>query len=423
MLSINRSSFWGKAAVLLLAAGGGTGLYLQQSDLNNQRQATASLERKIEESELNYRAALTREREARGTLERSAIAQARIFDERLQQAQNAADDASSANKDLSDRLDEREQTIEDLQTTIGRLNQRLGTAIGMEQVTEIVNKSAPAAVNISYKDQDGNDVLLAGSIIRANGKRYLLTIGHGQRDVVHWLNQELTIKMFNGFTFKMKPRPFEDGSIPYFQSTGGDLALSELPANIDAQIPQNIGLEIRSASEPPRYGEPILVVGNPLGLNSSISIGFVRHPGRYMVVGGRLYSNQAQLTELDGGNSGGPVISLRDGKLIAVSGWVRGGGRLPHGFGSNNVNIASLIDGTFKIPIMTPEDRFNVGIRNFAARFQMPTPLVPIPFGNFLPVANEPKEMANIRFVEPLSRFMMPTPSAPLLQLRNFYSN
>jgi hypothetical protein len=228
------------------------------------------------------------------------------------------------------------------------------------------------------------------------------------------LRQELTIKMFNGFTFKMTPTPLPGGTIPFLQSDTGDLALSELPPNIDSQIPENVGLEIRGPSQPPVYGEPILVIGNPSGLNSSISIGFVRHPGRYMLIGGKLYANQAQVTELDGGNSGGPIISLRDGKLIGVSGWVRPGRHLIHGFAANNVNITRLIDGTFGIPILTPEERAHIGAMEFAERFQMPTPLNPVPFGNFMPIANEPGQAANIRVIEPLSGFIMPTLHSPL---------
>lgn len=416
MVAINRSSFWGKVALFLIAAGGGTGLFVQhqatQRDLDVQREATAGIERRLGDSELSHQAQIARERAAREELEKSSSAQARLLEQRLEQAEGLAGDAQAANRDLAQRLSEREQTAQDMQSTITELNRRLGTTIGMEQVMQIVDRAAPAAVNISYTNKDGDEVVLSGSILKANGKRYLLTVGHGHENVGHWINQELTIKMFNGLTFKMIPRPFADGSIPYLSSSGGDLAMSELPSDIDAQIPENVGLELRAASEPPRYGEPILVVGNPGGLNSAISIGFVRHPGRYVTLGGRLYGRQVQVTELDGGNSGGPVISLVDGKQIAISGWIRRG-YMTHGFGANNVNIASLIDGTFRIPIMTPEDRHYVGVMNFAERFQMPTPLCPIPLGNFVPIANEPTQIANISVVDPMSRFLMPNPFNP----------
>jgi len=418
VLRINRASL-GKAAVLLLAGGGGTALYFQQSDINKQNENTVGLERRIDQMKSDHEASLARERQAREAQATNAAAQARVFGEKLQDAQNLADQTSAANRDLSDRLNENQRVVENMQTTIGELNQRLGTSIGMEQVMGMVGRVGPSAVNISYRNSEGNSVLGAGSIIRANGKRYLLTVGHGHSDVVHWLRQELTIRMFDGFSFKMTPTPLPGGTIPFLQSDTGDLALSELPPNIDAKIPENIGLEIRGPMQPPLYGEPIVVIGNPGGLNSSISIGFVRHPGRYVLLGDRLYANQTQVTELDGGNSGGPIISLRDGKLIGVSGWVRRGGYLPHGFGSNNVNITRLIDGAFKIPILTQEEKSHIGAMDFAGRFQMPTPLFPMPLGNFMPIANEPGQAANIRVIEPLSRFIMPTPlsTMPLANL------
>lgn len=416
MFGIKRASL-GKAAVLLLAGGGGTAFYLQQADIDKQNKNTTGIERRLDQMRMDHEAALSKERNARETLAKNLAAQARIFEGRLQEGRDLLDEANATNRDLNDRLNENQRTVENMQTTIGELNQRLGTSIGMEQVMGMVGRVGPSSVNISYKNSDGGNVILSGSIIRANGKRYLLTVGHGHQDVVHWLRQELTIKMFNSFTFKMTPTPLPDGTIPFLQSNTGDLALSELPANIDSQLPENVGLEIRGPSQPPVYGEPILVIGNPNGLNSSISIGFVRHPGRYMLIGDRLYANQAQVTELDGGNSGGPIISLRDGKIIAVSGWVRPGRHLIHGFAANNVNITRLIDGTFGIPILTPEERAHIGAMEFTERFQMPTPLNPVPYGNFMPIANEPGQAANIRVIEPLSGFCMPTPSSPFTTL------
>lgn len=68
----------------------------------------------------------------------------------------------------------------------------------------------------------------------------------------------------------------------------------------------------------PEIGEDVLAIGNPFGLDKSLSVGVVSGLGRS--VGGVLPDNMIQTDAvINPGNSGGPLISRRDGCVLGMN--------------------------------------------------------------------------------------------------------
>lgn len=88
----------------------------------------------------------------------------------------------------------------------------------------------------------------------------------------------------------------------------GDLAL------LQADVPANVAAPLTIAQEPPQEGETVLVIGNPLGLEGSVSNGIVSAV-RDVAGFGRIIQITAPISP---GSSGSPVIN-RAGAVIGVA--------------------------------------------------------------------------------------------------------
>ena len=68
-----------------------------------------------------------------------------------------------------------------------------------------------------------------------------------------------------------------------------------------------------------RVGEWVLAIGNPLGLDNSVTVGIVSAKERPMQIGDRTYPHRLQTdAAINRGNSGGPLINLR-GEVIGIN--------------------------------------------------------------------------------------------------------
>jgi S1-C subfamily serine protease len=127
-----------------------------------------------------------------------------------------------------------------------------------------------------------------------------------------------------------------------FADEPADVALLRLDT-----LPQPLSPARLGDSDRVRQGESVYVIGNPVGIEHSLSVGVVsgRHPARH-VFGG---SVEAELIQTDAainsGNSGGPMFNSR-GEVIAVAQRIltRGGGSEGLGFGLA-INVVKRVVG------------------------------------------------------------------------------
>ena len=90
-----------------------------------------------------------------------------------------------------------------------------------------------------------------------------------------------------------------------------DLALVRIPGEA---IPQNATEARLGCNEKPEMGNPVVVFGHPAGLNFTGTRGIIS--GTTFVGGNESLQTDAPLNS---GNSGGPLISLKSGKVVGVS--------------------------------------------------------------------------------------------------------
>ena len=92
---------------------------------------------------------------------------------------------------------------------------------------------------------------------------------------------------------------------------GGDLAVLRIEGNKFPAAPLG-------SSDDLMLGEPAIAIGNPFGLNQSVSVGVVSALHRTVHTDGRSYYDFIQTdTSINPGNSGGPLLNA-DGNVIGV---------------------------------------------------------------------------------------------------------
>lgn len=72
-------------------------------------------------------------------------------------------------------------------------------------------------------------------------------------------------------------------------------------------------------SDKVRVGEFVMAIGNPLGLEHSVTVGVVSSMNRLLTIGNRRYKNLIQTdAAINRGNSGGPLFNI-EGEVIGVN--------------------------------------------------------------------------------------------------------
>jgi serine protease Do len=98
-----------------------------------------------------------------------------------------------------------------------------------------------------------------------------------------------------------------------------DLALIQLEGNV-----RNLPVAKLGDSDRIRVGDPVMAIGNPFGLTSSVSVGILSARARDIQAGP--YDNFLQTdAAINPGNSGGPLFNMR-GEVVGINTAIVGGG-------------------------------------------------------------------------------------------------
>ena len=163
----------------------------------------------------------------------------------------------------------------------------------------------------------------SGVIIDAN-KGYVVTNNHVVDNA-----DDITVKLTDGREFKAKKLGSDDQS---------DIALLKIDPDALIAIPL-------SDSDELRVGDFVVAIGNPFGLNQTVTSGIVSALGRSgLNIGG--YENFIQTdAAINRGNSGGALVSLR-GELVGINTAIFGpnGGNVGIGFAIPSNMMKSLVD-------------------------------------------------------------------------------
>ena len=181
----------------------------------------------------------------------------------------------------------------------------------LDPTVRAIARIAPAVVNVAARDGQGHPQSLgSGVVIHEAG--LVLTNAHVVEDA---RARGSTIRVYQGGRAA--------DAVILAASPTHDLAL--LRTDLE------VGASATLATDAPLIGQTCLAIGNPFGLDHSVSRGVVSARGRRLKVEGRLVPGTFLQTDaaINPGNSGGPLIDLR-GQVIGLTTATRKGG---HGIG------------------------------------------------------------------------------------------
>ena len=167
------------------------------------------------------------------------------------------------------------------------------TGFAQDFLPELVKRVKPSAVAIETFDAKGNTVSRGSGFFIAADR--VITNRH-----VIERSSRVSVQLMDGKKFIAKGVLAVDGE--------GDLAL------LQVDVPAGLGIPLTVAPTVPQEGESIVVIGNPFGLEGSVSDGIVsavREISGY----GRIIQITAPISP---GSSGSPVVNMA-GQVIGVA--------------------------------------------------------------------------------------------------------
>jgi len=232
-------------------------------------------------------------------------------------------------------------------------NSAIAASMGPLDVAEIASKAGPAVVSIETKTQvaGGYDPLandpffrqFFGGRITPQGPQYESGIGTGfiiTKDGYILTNQHV---IDNATDIRVK---LDSKSEPIKAAVVGqdyelDLAVLKMNGNNYPTLPMG-------NSDQMRVGEWVVAIGQPYGLDHTVTAGVISAKGRPITIQDRNYKNLIQTdAAINPGNSGGPLINM-NGQVIAI-----------------NTAVNAQAQGIgFAIPINTAKDVINQLIEN-----------------------------------------------------------
>lgn len=186
-------------------------------------------------------------------------------------------------------------------------------------LSNIYERTVPSVVNIEADTPTGNGATASLALSRGSGF-FVDTQGHIVTNA-HVIRGALDIRV-----------TFEDGYVAEARTVGSDLYsdLAVLKVHVDAE--RSRPLPIIENSDTVRVGQRAISIGNPFGLNSSMSVGIISGVGRTLrsaelidtnaPVGFQNPSIIQTDTPINPGNSGGPLLDST-GQVVGVTTAIR----------------------------------------------------------------------------------------------------
>lgn len=205
------------------------------------------------------------------------------------------------------------QQVDPIRSTTSIATANASSSSSLE-VADVVKTTGPAIVNIEattrssvgfenmrhfpwYQSQQAETVSGTGFIIKSNG--YILTNQH----VINGASQ-IKVKIqgqTNTYTATVVKEVHDL-----------DLAVLKIQAT-------NLATIAMGDSDAMRAGDWVIAIGNPLGLDHTVTTGVISAKGRPVTIEDREYKNLIQTdAAINPGNSGGPLINMR-GEVIAIN--------------------------------------------------------------------------------------------------------
>ncbi|HIG84701.1 MAG TPA: PDZ domain-containing protein [Verrucomicrobia bacterium] len=207
------------------------------------------------------------------------------------------------------------------------------------KTVQIIKKSLPSVASIQTFKESGTPGIYnvqAGSASVIHESGYLLTNDHVISGIIQG----------NAILYGRPPLPFKTIA----RMSSEDLAIIKIDAESPLQ-PLPIG-----RSNDLMLGEAILTIGNPGGLNHSVSTGIISGINRSTSTGSAFLPWMIQTSAaVSGGNSGGPLINALGEHIGTIT---------SKQLGSENINFAIAIDRVREVfpRMLSPELRYGFWI-------------------------------------------------------------
>ena len=207
------------------------------------------------------------------------------------------------------------------------------------KTVQIIKKSLPSVASIQTFKESGTPGVYnvqAGSASVIHESGYLLTNEHVISGIIQG----------NAILYGKPPLPFKTIA----KMSSEDLAIIKIDTESPLQ-PLPIG-----RSNDLMLGEPILTIGNPGGLNHSVSKGIISGINRSTSTGAAFLPSMIQTSAaVSGGNSGGPLINALGEQIGTIT---------SKQLGSENINFAIAIDRIREVfpRMLSPELRYGFWI-------------------------------------------------------------
>ncbi|MFA5881212.1 MAG: trypsin-like peptidase domain-containing protein [Eubacteriales bacterium] len=196
--------------------------------------------------------------------------------------------------------------------------------VGPSNITETVKKVSPAVVNIEATVTQQNNPLMNDPFFnqffgnRNNHRQGMSeSVGIGSGFIFDKSGLILTNQhVIDGTSeIQVKMTGFDKPVKATVVGSDADLDLAVLKVSVNKNLPAlKLGDSVKT-----EVGSWVIAIGNPLGLDHTVTVGVISAKSRPLTISNRLYKNLLQTdAAINPGNSGGPLLNVA-GEVIGIN--------------------------------------------------------------------------------------------------------